>query len=462
MTTTELSTKFVQELQNRKLKILKILYNFLLTLTLAVEFLYIYTFIFERDKISNLMFELFFLIITLINILFLYIRFKLIYKRLEFSLNLIALAFSFATLITIAISGNDIVVPFALSMISMISISIILGIKKSLIFTLILSLIYGLVAVLQITGVIEYVPKSDETRLFNSIFIISLFWLIYHISRVGYFEIQNSYQSALNYAKQLEELNRDLDAKVIDRTKKLEESYETQIESMYNSAVVGNITKSLLHDIANPLSSIRGALELMTTSQNKDQELITITESSIEQIIRIIDDAKDLMRGKSINSEFSPDDKIKEVIRIFTSELDKNRVKVKFNSTNKKLIYGIDSVFQRIIINLVWNSIEELKNIEGERIININIDVEENFVIVKIKDNGRGISKEFINEVFDTGFSTKNSDHNMGLGLAFVKKMIIEKFQGKVEVSSKKNLYTEFKLYFGTDRNAEKNNKVFE
>lgn len=69
-------------------------------------------------------------------------------------------------------------------------------------------------------------------------------------------------------------------------------------------------------------------------------------------------------------------------------------------------------------------------------------------IIVKIMDNGRGIPQIYWNKIFEEDYSTKHSYYNLGLGLPFVRTTMREKFQGEVLVESVPNTYTRFILKF--------------
>ena len=96
------------------------------------------------------------------------------------------------------------------------------------------------------------------------------------------------------------------------------------------------------------------------------------------------------------------------------------------------------------INNLIKNSIEHLAK-------NIKINVNTNYLYTQIEviDDGEGIKKEDIKNIFKRFYKAKNSkSSSLGLGLAFVKG-IVENQNGSIKVKSKENEYTKFiiKLY---------------
>jgi signal transduction histidine kinase len=90
--------------------------------------------------------------------------------------------------------------------------------------------------------------------------------------------------------------------------------------------------------------------------------------------------------------------------------------------------------------NLIKNAMQATEDIYDAE---IKIEVKEttNNAIIKVSDNGVGISQDIINRIFEPQFTTKNA--GMGLGLSMVKK-IINTHKGKIEVESKLNTFTTF------------------
>ena len=82
--------------------------------------------------------------------------------------------------------------------------------------------------------------------------------------------------------------------------------------------------------------------------------------------------------------------------------------------------------------------------------ITITTDFKDNNLIVKIKDNGKGIPKNQLGKIFTAGFTTKSSGVGTGLGLAICTK-IIEKHNGKITVNSEVGKGSEFIISICSD-----------
>ena len=96
----------------------------------------------------------------------------------------------------------------------------------------------------------------------------------------------------------------------------------------------------------------------------------------------------------------------------------------------------------RVITNLVKNAIQATEN-EENPIIEVKVSSEENNLIILVSDNGKGISEDLTELIFEPKFTTKTS--GMGLGLAMIKN-IIEAYDGSISFSSKEGIGTVFKV----------------
>jgi signal transduction histidine kinase len=106
--------------------------------------------------------------------------------------------------------------------------------------------------------------------------------------------------------------------------------------------------------------------------------------------------------------------------------------------------------FSRAFLNLVKNGIQSIPTDQrGE--IKITIETNESVALIKIGDNGTGISQEAQENLFQPNFTTKTS--GMGLGLSIVKN-IVANFGGKIwyttEIDEGTTFYVEIPLYKAT------------
>ena len=194
---------------------------------------------------------------------------------------------------------------------------------------------------------------------------------------------------------------------------------------------------NISHDIKTPLSSIKGYAELLSDSdyeidseEVKDYGLIINQKS--EYIKELVDDLNLTMKLKSSDRFLnkSEDNIVRivkdSIIQILNDPKYSNR-NIEF-ITNKNIIKKqVDSnLFKRVINNLVYNALVH-NNEDVSIIVSINYKTD-NEIIISVKDNGKGISKDDLECIFDRyyrGTNTGEIHKGSGLGMAIAKEIII-------------------------------------
>lgn len=116
------------------------------------------------------------------------------------------------------------------------------------------------------------------------------------------------------------------------------------------------------------------------------------------------------------------------------------------NATNAVLptVIGDKNQIIRILNNLFRNAIQSMEDVE-DGLIKIEAKTINEFLVVSVSDNGKGIPAELQEKIFVPYFTTKSS--GTGLGLAIVKNMMLG-MQGNIRFESVENKGTTFHLYF--------------
>jgi signal transduction histidine kinase len=148
---------------------------------------------------------------------------------------------------------------------------------------------------------------------------------------------------------------------------------------------------------------------------------------------------------------------IREALEIFGSSIEKREIELITELGDPKIILCDKNQIFQVISNFVKNSyeaIEEAGRDSGK--IAIRSLVEDGMVAIYIADNGLGIKKDNMENIFGFGFSTKkNSGKGSGFGLHSAM-TIISKYSGKISVESDYGKGTQFKITLPLYRNKER------
>lgn len=194
----------------------------------------------------------------------------------------------------------------------------------------------------------------------------------------------------------------------------------------------------LTHEIKNPLAVCKGYLDMFNIKDTDSSlKYINIIRSEIERSLNIMNEFSLYNKINIIKEEFDITMLLESIYESFN---------VLGNSKNYKLIYDndIDSIYingdyqkiEQVLVNVIKNSIESILE---DGIINISLKVDNKYLIVKIKDNGCGMSKSELEKIYEMFYTTKKEGTGLGVALS---NEIISLHGGKMMYESMKGIGT--------------------
>jgi nitrogen fixation/metabolism regulation signal transduction histidine kinase len=191
----------------------------------------------------------------------------------------------------------------------------------------------------------------------------------------------------------------------------------------------GNLAGSLIHEVKNTNQIIVGFSKMLNTSETltiKDKSALEMIKKASEHLGDLASNYKEYM--KSSKMVFEMEDLefiIKESIDFSKEIVNEHEVDIEFINHYKPLKAYVNKTYlQQVFINLIKNSAEAIPENREKRKITIETEVQNNSIMIHFMDTGKGIPMENWESVFDPFISFK--ERGMGLGLPFVKKIIIE------------------------------------
>jgi two-component system, sporulation sensor kinase E len=217
-------------------------------------------------------------------------------------------------------------------------------------------------------------------------------------------------------------------------------SFEQKIERNERLAMIGQIAAGTAHEIRNPLTSIKGFLQMFLQSftENGMERERSYTEIMLTEINRINSLVSEfLLLSKPRDVQYSIVDLnivIEEILPIVESQALLHGIDVQFSSRGQlPMVVGDNELLKQVFINICKNGIEAMGD-AGTLHISHHIDPEGDKVSIDIRDTGPGIPIYIIDKIFDPFFTTK--EEGTGLGLSVCQK-IIHDIGGQIRVSSK-------------------------
>lgn len=265
----------------------------------------------------------------------------------------------------------------------------------------------------------------------------------------------NDMSSKLDAAyKEIKEWSETLNQKVQEKNEELKKIYEqiTQIEKL---ASLGKLSATVAHELNNPLEGILTYSKLIARKIEKQPEypdqhnLITYLTLISDETARCGKIVKDLLLfSRTGEGEYLPHnlrDIIDKALIIINHHLEINKIKLlkKYDATEYPIICDGQKIEQAIIAVLI-NATEAMT--DGGN-LTISINREDQYLVLRISDEGKGIHEKDLPMIFEPFYSTKGDNKGTGLGLP-VAYGIINQHKGKITVESTSPGGTTFKIIF--------------
>ncbi len=216
------------------------------------------------------------------------------------------------------------------------------------------------------------------------------------------------------------------------------DSIQNVVEKKEKDAWV-NLMKVISHELLNSITPIRSICQNLQDLVEQDSlsaEDLEDIKNSVETMLRRSDHLQKFVEGyrklamlpspKKEKTELK--DLIDNCLQIMNPLFKKDGIEVENSISLKRLINVDAQQTEQVIINLLTNSINALKNTSKKKIL-ISAEAKENRIFIKITDNGNGIEKEIENKIFLPFFTTRNEGAGIGLTLS---KNIIEAHGGYI------------------------------
>lgn len=304
--------------------------------------------------------------------------------------------------------------------------------------------------------------KSEVWDNANIIALTILFFVIAILNWLSNKETEKSLKRARKSERELETEKASLEIKVKERTKELEESKIKEITHWRQLAEFGRLSAGLFHELANPLTAINLNMEQINELCKNNPEWerfsknIERTVNASKKMGSFLSSVRKQITRQEETNHFSLNKEIEEVLDLLEFKAKKNKVDLIFKAENEFFLFNNQIKFHQLVANLVSNAIDSYleKMDEKNRSVVISLgrgldEIGENNsldqkIILSVKDNGAGLSKELQEKVFEEFFSTKSFENGTGLGLALVKSVVEKNYDGKIKIKSEEGKGSEF------------------
>ncbi|SHI86021.1 HAMP domain-containing protein [Mesonia phycicola] len=243
-----------------------------------------------------------------------------------------------------------------------------------------------------------------------------------------------------------------------EEIRSLVKAYNSMIDELEESAVKlarsereqawREMAKQVAHEIKNPLTPMRlsvQSFERRFNPQDPDskEKLKEYSSTLIQQIDTMSSIASAFSNFAKMPAQQNEELNVTKIVKLALDIF--NESYIYFEAEAEEILAKFDRTqLIRVVTNLVKNAIQASEEVENPK-IEVAVKTDDSNVILQVKDNGQGISKENKDRIFEPKFTTKSS--GMGLGLGIIK-TIIEAYEGEINFISPEGEGTTFIVKF--------------
>ncbi|AZB42603.1 PAS domain S-box protein [Bacillus sp. FJAT-42376] len=209
-------------------------------------------------------------------------------------------------------------------------------------------------------------------------------------------------------------------------------------------SVAGQLAAGIAHEIRNPLTAIKGFLQLMRTKENRGDQYFDIVFGELDRIELILSEL--LVLAKPQTSMFVETDLKKLILEVTTlleTQANLNGVFIEnIHPDGESMLFGDPNQLKQVFINLIKNAIDAMPS--GGK-VRISTKAAGDKIIAVVEDEGEGIPQSILKKIGSPFFTTKEKGTGLGLMITY---KIIENHFGKVDLDSQIGKGTTFTISF--------------
>lgn len=260
--------------------------------------------------------------------------------------------------------------------------------------------------------------------------------------------------------RELHELNRNLEGKVAERTRLLEEKSlqliraQEELLRQEKLAAIGSLAAGVAHEINNPVAIIRGNVEVLQMKLSEDAaefgELGTITKQ-VERVSLITQNMLSFAGRRALQHEpVHLNELIEAVLAQISHQVPLGSIRVERDlAADLPTVPGDQERLQQLVNNIILNALQAM---DGAGILTLQSQKTHESVEIIVRDTGPGIAKDALEKIFNPFYTTKKRGTGLGLAVSYG---IVQAHEGSIDVDSIPGQGTRFRVQLPTQEKTD-------
>ncbi|MFD1772760.1 ATP-binding protein [Paenibacillus rhizophilus] len=205
--------------------------------------------------------------------------------------------------------------------------------------------------------------------------------------------------------------------------------YEKELIRLDQLHLIGEMAAGIGHEVRNPLTTVRGFLQLMSKTEDGKQRYLEVMIEELDRANSIISEFLGLAKNQRIDMEYDVlNVLIEKILPLIQADATVSGKTVTTELGPIPPMLMDERLIRQLILNMVRNGLEAMPS-EGHLIIRTYM--EEDSIVLSVEDNGKGIPSDQIEHIWKPFYTTKESGSGLGLAVCF---NVADKHGAKIDV----------------------------
>ena len=195
--------------------------------------------------------------------------------------------------------------------------------------------------------------------------------------------------------------------------------YEQEFKRLSGLDLIGQMAAGISHEIRNPMTTVRGFLQLLSTKEDclKYEEFFTLMIDELDRANSIISEFLSMGNTRLSNlQELNLNDVLSDITPLLQGDAFNENKQIEINTSKVPNLQLNRNEIRQLILNLYRNGLEAM---ESGKTLTIRTYMENDDVVLAIEDQGSGIKPEVLEKLGTPFFSTKDNGTGLGLGVCY-------------------------------------------
>ncbi len=269
----------------------------------------------------------------------------------------------------------------------------------------------------------------------------------YHVSTFAFI-------TDISEQKELEQTLIEEQQNISERNTDLTQRVEAEVQAnrkkdhiMYQQArlaSMGEMIANIAHQWRQPLNIIALIMQdfyisgqLGTLDNEKLEKEYARANSVLQYMSNTIDDFRTFFKHNNEGELFYVNSAIDSLLTLVSKTMEHNDIEIIMNIEDQITVYGHKNEFVQALINIINNAREAIAVHTKDGVIEINAHTDGTNIVITVQDNGGGINKKDLEQIFEPYFTTKHQTQGTGLGLYMSHQIIVNNMDGSIYAKSR-------------------------